>query len=247
MGARSPGRKKRVSPPEPSPAALGAELEARRAQRLFTTEQFGRGRTPLQVVEVTQHAAEVAEAGVAAAQAREPPRAASACRDGCAWCCYKLVGTAAPEVLRIVAYLRETLSREAWEALRERVRHGEEQRRGLRTAQLRRRALPCPLLVEERCLAYPVRPLTCRGYNSSDAELCRRALDPDARVEVPVYAPQQRLTTFVLDGLRAGVADSKLDGDLLELTAALRVALEVPEAEGRWLAGEAVFAPARLL
>jgi Fe-S-cluster containining protein len=248
MRARSPGpgRKRRARPPEPTPAALGAELEARRAQRIFTTEQFGQGRTPLQVVEVTRHAAEVAEAAVAAARVRERPPAASACRDGCAWCCYKLVGTAAPEVLRIVAYLRETLSPEGFEALRERVRQGEEQRRGLSAAQLRRRALPCPLLVEERCVAYPMRPLTCRGYNSSDAGLCERSLDPGAQVEVPVYAPQQRLTTFVLDGMRAGTADSKLDGALLELTAALRVALEVPEAEARWLAGEAVFAPARL-
>jgi Fe-S-cluster containining protein len=248
MAARSPGprRKKRASAREPTPATLGAELEARRDQRVFTTEQFGRGRTPLQVVEVTRHAAAVAEAAVAAAKARERPRAAPACRDGCAWCCYKLVGTAAPEVLRIAAYLRERLSADAWESLRERVREGEQQRRGLSTAQLRRRALPCPLLVEERCVAYPVRPLTCRGYNSSDAELCRRDLDPGARVEVPVYEPQQRMTTFVLDGLRAGTADSKLDGALLELTTALRVALEVPDAEERWLAGEAVFAPARL-
>jgi hypothetical protein len=37
-----------------------------------------------------------------------------------------------------------------------------------------------------------------------------------------------------------------LPGDLLELTAALRIAFEVPDAFDRWRAGEAVFAPARL-
>jgi hypothetical protein len=40
--------------------------------------------------------------------------------------------------------------------------------------------------------------------------------------------------------------EARLDGELLELTAALHVVLEVPDAEARWLAGEAVFAPARM-
>ena len=46
--------------------------------------------------------------------------------------------------------------------------------------------------------------------------------------------------------MRAGLAEAGLKGDLLELTAALRIAFEVPDAFERWLAGEAVFAPARL-
>ena len=52
--------------------------------------------------------------------------------------------------------------------------------------------------------------------------------------------------TFVLDGMRAGLSESGLQGDRVELTAALRIALEVPDAAERWLAGEAVFAPAPL-
>ena len=51
--------------------------------------------------------------------------------------------------------------------------------------------------------------------------------------------------TFVLDGMRAGLSESGLQGGLLELTGALRIALTVPDAAQRWLAGEAVFAPAR--
>jgi len=246
MGRRSPGRNKQAAPADPPPEQLGAELDARRTQRVYTVEQFRQGRTPLQVIEVARNAATVAEGAVQEAMRRVPPRAPSACREGCAWCCYKLVGTAAPEVLRIVAYLRDVLTPPEWQALRERVRQGEEQRRGLSPGQLRRRALPCPLLVADRCSAYPVRPLTCRGYNSSNALRCERALNPRSEVEVPVYAPQQRLAAFVLDGLRAGLDESKLDGSPLELSAALRIAVDTPDVQERWLAGESVFAPARL-
>src|SRR5262249_8808448 len=105
---------------------------------------------------------------------------------------------------------------------------------------------PCPLLVNRRCSAYPVRPLTCRGFNSSDAHQCERFLQAPRKVVVPIYVPQLRLTTFVLDGLRAGLSESGLKDDLLPLAPALRIALDRPDAAERWLAGEAVFSAARL-
>jgi uncharacterized protein len=229
-----------------APAVNSHELDARRSQRLRTAEALRVGRTPLQVIEVAAGAAGAAEEAVRQARERERPRRPSACREGCAWCCYQVVGTAAPEVFRILSHLRATLSPEDLQSLRERVTRLAGQRRALAPSARERAVLPCALLVADRCSAYPVRPLTCRGYNSSDASACERALRPGGRTAVPVYLPQQRLTTFVLDGLRAGLQEARLDGELLELTAALHVALEVPDAEARWLAGEAVFAPARL-
>jgi len=229
-----------------SPGNADADLAARRAQRLHTTKTLRQQRTPLQVIAVVENAVAVAEAAVQAAMEHAPPRSPLACEEGCAWCCYKVVGVAAPEVLRIVAYLRETLSAEALQGLRERVGKANEQRRVLSPDQRRRTALPCPLLQDNRCSAYPVRPLTCRGYNSSDARRCAESVSGPKQVEVPMYAPQQRLNTFVLDGLRAGVEECGLEGELLELVAALNVALETPDGESRWLSGEKVFASARL-
>ncbi|HZY89216.1 MAG TPA: YkgJ family cysteine cluster protein [Gemmataceae bacterium] len=243
MSRRPPGQGPKKQAPQ---ARSGAELDARRDQRVFTAAQFRQVRTSLQVIEVTQHADALAEQAVRATREEMPPRTPLACREGCAWCCYKPVGTAAPEVLRIVAYLRDTLSPEQWGDLCARVRSGAEQRRQLGPARARRAALPCPLLVENRCSAYPVRPLTCRGYNSSDAKRCERALGADSGVEVPIYWPQQRLTAFVLDGLRAGLEESRLDAGLLDLTAAMEIALETPDAQERWLEGVGVFRPARL-
>jgi Fe-S-cluster containining protein len=221
-------------------------MAARREALAYTAEQFRRARTPLQVIEVTRHANAVTDEAVRVAIKEAPPRAPAACREGCAWCCYTPVGTSAPEVLRIVAHLRAALSAEEWERLRERVRSGADERQRLGIDRVRRAALPCPLLVDDRCSAYSVRPLTCRGYSSSDAASCERALDPSSGVRVPIYWPQQRLAAFVLDGLRTGLEENGLDGELLELTAALRIALEAPDVEARWLSVERVFGPARL-
>ena len=227
------------------PEVTGWELDARRVQRLGTVEILKRGRTPLQVIDIAERAAAVAEQAVDEAKRLSPPPP-SACKEGCDWCCYLTVGTTVPEVIRIVEYLQRTLSPEELQATRARIAALDDQKRASRLGQQAGTRWPCALLVNHRCIAYPVRPLTCRGFNSSDAQACERFLQSPRKVVVPNYVPQLRLMTFVLDGTRAGLSESGLRGDLLELTAALRIALEVPDAAERWLAGEAVFAPARL-
>ena len=230
----------------PAAAPVGLELEARRRQRLTTRALLGQGRTPLAVIQVAAAAADSADTAIQAAAAQHPPRPPLACREGCAWCCHKVVGTAAPELLRIVHFLHENVSAEQVAATRDRAVRLDEQRWSLKHDAWAADRLPCPLLVDGRCSVYPVRPLTCRAYNSSDAGRCERSVTSRAQVTVPRYEVQHRLGTFVLDGLRSGLAEARLPGDLLELTAALRIALTVPDAAERWLRGEAVFAPARL-
>jgi Fe-S-cluster containining protein len=226
--------------------ASGAEMEARRGQRLKTVALLKAARVPLQVVAVAEQAEVIAERAVREAMAQQPPSPPLACREGCAWCCYKTVGTAAPEVLRIAAYLRQTRSSGQLRATQARIHDLIQQRQALRPDRRSQARLPCPLLVEDRCSVYPVRPLTCRGFNSSNAHRCEESLQPGRQTVVPSYAPQQRLCTFVLDGMRAGLGEARLDGELLELTAALDIVLNMPDATERWLAGEKVFASARL-
>jgi Fe-S-cluster containining protein len=223
----------------------GLELDARRTERLRTVEILRKGRTPLTVIEVADHASTLAEGAVRQAMAKYPPPPA-ACKEGCDWCCYYVVGASVPEVVRIVEYLRRTLSAQEMDATRERIARADDAKRAMKPAERAGARLPCPLLVNHRCCAYPVRPLTCRGFNSSDAHECELSLQSRSKANVPVYAPQMRLSAFVLDGTRAGLAESGLKGDRVELTAALRIALEVPDAVDRWLAGEAAFAAARL-
>jgi Fe-S-cluster containining protein len=237
---------KKAAPGGPPQQDIGGlEFDARRAERLQTAELLRKGRTPLTVIEVAEKTAALAEQTVAEAMASYPPPPL-ACKEGCDWCCYLTVGTTVPEVARIVEYLRQTLSPEDLQATRERVCRLDDQRRERKFTRGNGTHLPCALLVNQRCSAYPARPLTCRGFNSSDAHQCELFLQAPNKVTVPLYAPQLRLTTFVLDGLRAGLTESRLNGDRLELTAALRIAFEVPNAIERWLAGEPVFAPARL-
>src|SRR5262245_20840945 len=228
-------------------AALLADLElrARHTQRVRTGERLRGGRTPLALIDIADHGSRLAEHAVGLAARIDPPPP-SACKEGCDWCCHLTVGAGVPEVVRIVEYLRQTLSAEAFAAFRERVLRLDARRRELKESGGGEPHLPCSLLVDHRCTAYPVRPLMCGGFNSSDAAECERFVRSSGRTPLPLYVPQLRLTAFVLDGMTVGLSDSGLPGDRVELNAALRIALEVPDAVGRFLADEPTFAAARL-
>src|SRR5262245_52268273 len=94
-------RRENVRPGASPFGVTGLEMEARRSGRITTAEVLKRERAPLAVVQIAEKASETAERALAQTKATSPPAMPSACQAGCAWCCYKTVGTAAPEVLRI--------------------------------------------------------------------------------------------------------------------------------------------------
>jgi Fe-S-cluster containining protein len=225
----------------------GDDLEARRLVRLRTTELMRSRRTPLQVVEAAREAAGLADGAIRDALQREPPERPLACKEGCAWCCYRRVGVAVPEVAAIAAYLQEHLSAAELAQTRQRVVEADERRRELGIGSWAASRLPCPLLANNRCQAYPVRPLTCRGFTSSAATACEQWVTSTNSVRIPVHVPSQRLTTMALDGLRAGLAEAGLPGEHLDLTPALRVILSTPGALQEWLEGRSPFRSAVML
>ena len=75
---------------------------------------------------------------------------------------------------------------------------------------------------------------------------CQDAFENYADWDVPVDAEHQSFYKSVQAGLLPALARSGRPTSLLELTAALRVILEDPDAILRWCAGENVFAAAEL-
>jgi Fe-S-cluster containining protein len=226
-------------------ALIDLECRARHSGRVRTCQALCGGRTLLSLIDIADRGTRIADEALQQAMQIDPPPS-SACREGCDWCCHLTVGTTVPEVIRIVEYLRQNLSAEEIRALRARIHTLDEQRRERRATGRSEAGLPCALLINHRCTGYPVRPLMCGGFNSSDASACERFVHSSGQTPVPLYEPQLRLAAFVLDGTIGGLADSGLTADRVELTAALRIALEEPNAIHRFLAGEPAFAAAQL-
>lgn len=173
-----------------------------------------------------------------------PPEQRVACAEGCAFCCHLKVIASPVEVLALASHLRKALSPEALDDVKTRVAAADTAFHDKTTDERALMKAPCPLLEERRCIGYEARPLHCMGAASLDAEACERAFEHPARdLPVPVWTPQANAADAIAAGLSRATAGAKLDGTMVELVAALRIALEVPDAEDRWRKGEPVFAP----
>jgi len=205
---------------------------------------------PQELIRIAEHAA--ASGDAAAAKAKLYAQLAGrrvdiACRKGCPHCCHIRVMATAPEVLCAADFIRRTFSQERQTALLQKLRETDEVTRGLDTAARAQTRLPCPLLEDDCCSVHPARPLRCRGLASFDAEACRRSFGEAAgALPVPMFTPQADLLEDAQSGMMVGLAAAGYDSHPLELTAALRIALEEPDAAERWLAGAPVFRAARI-
>lgn len=176
---------------------------------------------------------------------RIPLQQPIACSSGCAYCCHLKVLVTAPEAIRVVAYLRATLDPASFETLRAKVRETDSRTHAMTTDERAVAKIPCPLLDDGKCVAYEARPLACRSANSYDKDSCRRGFEhPELNVNIPSYQPETQIAGAIRSGISNGAGQNGLDGFLLELIAAVRVALDDPSVADTWGRGQPVFASA---
>jgi Fe-S-cluster containining protein len=148
-----------------------------------------------------------------------------ACRERCSYCCQKPgVLTSIPEVARILDHVHSTFSTDAVSALSDRARRYTAQTAGRDVRVPIGEAIPCPLLVDERCSVYQVRPLTCRGFNSTSADACRDAHTNVDRL-VPIFSPLKDATDAITIGASRALEAAGCDSGLVDLGSALHSAL----------------------
>lgn len=156
------------------------------------------------------------------------PSAEIACKGGCGSCCCSQVGVDMPEAFAIVKHLRETLDAAAFEALTERVETCAEKVGGVDAGTRWTMQVPCVFLDADTqmCTIYPVRPIACRGYTSTDYAACEtstRTLNHDHPIpadgERMIRARQLRIALGEVTERLIGKA---LDEDNVELHVAVR-------------------------
>ncbi len=187
---------------------------------------------------------------------RAPPGSV-ACETGCDHCCHQSVGVTAPEALAIHDHLLKTRNTKQLEIIRNRVSHQREKTKNLTSRERISPDLPCPFLEQRKCSIYPVRPLSCRGMNSLDAQACadwlhhRQQQEDAPQRETPGYLFVEPIRAFhaISAGLQLALSERfGLDMRPLDLTAALDLLLRESPQKGiaqSWLAGEPALSEAR--
>jgi Fe-S-cluster containining protein len=202
---------------------------------------LGPGRTPDSILALARNTQEIFDVTERSMTRSFPPKEPVVCAKGCAYCCHLLFFSDAPTVFLIADEVSRNLPPDKVEALIERLVEFEEMEFGLRMVP----RPPCPLLMENLCQAYDVRPLVCRAQNSLRLSECEEKFRGERRLVVAHDIPAT-LWGAIAEGISAGLAEAGFGADTsLEFTMALRIALETPAAAERWLAGDPIFVPAR--
>jgi hypothetical protein len=190
-------------------------------------------------------AAKAAQRNLATMADAWPGKEKWACRQGCSFCCHNAVSVSPPETFRLAQHVRALPEAER-APLVARLRERAAEVAGLTLEEQAKRRTPCALLASDgSCGAYAARPLPCRGMNSLDAAACEGVFTGAPKARIPVDSGWFTVTGAHNLALRLATRDVGLAPLRYELHDALVRALDEPDAERRWLAGEDVFAGCR--
>ena len=198
-------------------------LASREAGRSLTADSLTRGIRLQAVAGAASLVAQFADEALAIVQ--EEYRPPLHCKAGCHYCCCKPgVLLSIPELLRILARIHSTFSKADVLALGERAKRYGEQVAGRNFNDLVDESVPCPLLVDGLCSVYDVRPLVCRGYNSTDVDACKKA-HSDRTARVPIFAMLKDVTDGATVGAAQSLKAAGFNDSLVDLGTALQLAL----------------------
>ena len=94
------------------------------------------------------------------------------CQKGCAWCCHQAILASTQEILLITRYLTSHLTAGQQQVVQRKAREREAVTGAMNLREFLQTLHPCPFLIDDSCLIYPVRPMACRCYLSADMESC---------------------------------------------------------------------------
>jgi hypothetical protein len=171
---------------------------------------------------------------------RNPSNHRIACAKGCGFCCHMRVTALAPEIFHAANHIRKAYAAD-FDAVLARLREREALSRGLSARERPARHIACGMLVDNACSIYEARPSSCRGLTSVSVETCERGYNGE-EVEVLTPAVWTEVRAAHNQALWAALVAAGLRADAYEFNHALLIALEIPDAERRWLAGEDVLA-----
>lgn len=129
------------------------------------------------------------------------------CRRGCAHCCYLRVEAYDFEIDAITYYIKTKLNEQTRNTINTAIGVQYESIRKMTIEQHFHTNIKCPLLVNNTCSVYAVRPISCAAYHSLSENACQRSNeDPyDSSFPIPQVPGIERLKTdmhrFIQDDL----------------------------------------------
>ncbi len=200
--------------PEPSPGASEIEQAFFRDGYLLAADFLSREGPPDQIMEAISRLYAMLDDFLAvflekAASGTNP----AACKKGCAWCCHQAVFAQVYEYRYLKNWMFEHLDAELLDNVRKRAKQKVYHTDQLPREKLLKHKEACPLLENDKCLAYDARPVACRIYLSMNLDSCINEFNsPDDKSRFPMlFELPLQAGRSLNDGFRAGLKEAGID------------------------------------
>lgn len=231
---------------EPVPDTLSQELMAERVVKgceRTLDKTLSRHRTPRGLTWAVSACCEFYDRSVASMTFTPP----LACGPGCVHCCYNPISLTPPEALHLGRHLFTHCASGLLERAALRTQEVCGRIQGLSRTEMGaiRHELLCPLFLDGECAVYPARPLVCRGWNSVNADQCRKSVAEAEPMTMIENHPMPRLLADAVQlGLLRGSRGLNMEAGYLALPRALQLLFEhgVDVCARDWLGGGPFFA-----
>lgn len=163
-----------------------------------------------------------------------------ACAKGCSYCCHTFVSASPTDIFGVARHIRD-IHQADFEAELDRICASEDNTRNVSQDAQHDGRQPCALLIDDSCSVYEARPTGCRGWASTDVIPCQNWAD-----DIPVPELYRESRGAIDHAVWAALKHHGYSKISYEISQAIRVALEDPDSEKRWLDGEDVFKDVRI-
>ncbi len=165
------------------------------------------------------------------------------CQEGCSYCCHFRVDVSANEVFAIVEHVRSNFTSDQLEKLVQKATHNKTKLELLSQAKRIVTNIACPLLEDNTCSIYSMRPSMCRKMHSTNVESCQHSYDnpEDKNIENAEHPVLSAITMTMLTAAREGFSALGLDKTVYDLNDVLIAALSDSKYKKRWLNAKKAF------
>lgn len=132
------------------------------------------------------------------------------CKKGCSWCCHQPVYALSYELDYLNSWITENLDPTIVKQISNKAFQKNEKIKALNSEDLANSKHPCPLLAENACIAYEVRPVACRIYLSAKLESCLDFFhNPEDNTKYPaLLSLPMRMGRMINEGFKAALKAS---------------------------------------
>jgi hypothetical protein len=165
------------------------------------------------------------------------------CAQGCSWCCHQAVLVSTQEVLLISRYLSREMAEEQQLLVCRNAREKEAVTGDMSVREFLQYLHPCPFLLDHSCLIYPVRPMACRCYLSSDVDSCLAQYNQpgNRQIMAALYDFPLRAGRLINEGIRAVLMQNRVITSEWLLEVLISKTMAHPGIFDEWLSGEDPF------